>query len=487
VDTDKEGHTLDGHAGFVRGVAWSPDGKRLVSVADGEHTFRVWNAATGKLLKSFPVANWAHTGAVAWSPDNKAVALGFIQGPHGVFDPETGRQIRAFDAGHMVYALAWSPDGTQAATVGTHGVRLQAASGKQGRPPAVLEDTCPLIRSLTWSPDSTALALSLSYNNALRVEAATGRRQARLPIEGLISGSWSPDGKTFATVGETNDVQLWDVTTRRLVRALEGKCSGVLIAWSADGKLLASGENEVRVWSAATGKVLWQSDKLQGLRNIAWSPDGRLATTDITGVRLWKGEDGKLLREVPLKDAWRLAWSPDGKTLAAAAPVGVFLLIDAESGKVRARLQSGHFWCPHWAADSKTLVTYDFQGGIRTWDPASGKQRRAVPCGLPFAPPNQDWSPDGRVLAGAIGSGVYLCDSDGRPLGALLPSDPYQRLALTADGHYSGSPAVERVIRMVVQKSDGTSETLTADDFARKYGFKNDPDKVRLTGGSTAK
>ena len=34
---------------------------------------------------------------------------------------------------------------------------------------------------------------------------------------------------------------------------------------------------------------------------------------------------------------------------------------------------------------------------------------------------------------------------------------------------------------MVVQKRDGSSETLTPFEFARKYGFKNEPDKVRLT------
>jgi hypothetical protein len=39
---------------------------------------------------------------------------------------------------------------------------------------------------------------------------------------------------------------------------------------------------------------------------------------------------------------------------------------------------------------------------------------------------------------------------------------------------------VERLIRMVVQKRDGSSETLPPHEFERKYGFKNEPDKVRL-------
>jgi hypothetical protein len=49
-----------------------------------------------------------------------------------------------------------------------------------------------------------------------------------------------------------------------------------------------------------------------------------------------------------------------------------------------------------------------------------------------------------------------------------------------ADGHHRGNARVERSIRMVVQKDDGTTETLTPSDFDHKYGFNNELDKVRL-------
>ena len=62
-----------------------------------------------------------------------------------------------------------------------------------------------------------------------------------------------------------------------------------------------------------------------------------------------------------------------------------------------------------------------------------------------------------------------------------MPREPFEQLAVTADGHYGGSARVERAILMVVQKRDGTSETLTPPEFEQKYGFKNDPARVRLT------
>jgi hypothetical protein len=90
------------------------------------------------------------------------------------------------------------------------------------------------------------------------------------------------------------------------------------------------------------------------------------------------------------------------------------------------------------------------------------------------------WSPDGRVLACAHDSEVYLYEAGGQSLGVLLPFDTFGQLAVAPDGRYRGNARVERLIRVVVQKRDGTTETLTPAEFEQKYGWKNDPEKVRL-------
>jgi hypothetical protein len=48
-------------------------------------------------------------------------------------------------------------------------------------------------------------------------------------------------------------------------------------------------------------------------------------------------------------------------------------------------------------------------------------------------------------------------------------------------GHYRGTSCVENEIRYVVQTERG-QETLTREQFEKTYGWKNDPDRVRLTG-----
>jgi WD40 repeat protein len=485
----KEVRKLEGHeSGYIRGLAWSPDGKRLVTTALDERNFFVWDAASGKLLGRFPMeVPWETPSTLAWTPDGKAVAVGAL----GLFDLDTGRRLRSFDASDNKFLAAWPADFKQIATFGERGVRLHdAVTGKWTHTLESLNLLQP-IHSLAWSPDSRSLALGYQFDgDGLRLEAVTGKHGLPAPKGGFHAAAWSPDGKTFATVsGKSGGVCLWDAMTNRPVRTLDGTAPLDVwwLAWSGDGKKLAgSNASQIWVWSAETGKLLWQNEKFGG--DLVWSPDGQqLATTDNAkkqAVRIWAADTGKLLHESPLTWETQAAWSPDGKTLAAGpTEQGECLLIDAASGAVRvkARTEGGlhHIRAIRWARDRKTFSTIDRGEHRRYFDAATGKQLRTLPLSLGNG--NGSWSPDGQVLAWSNGFEIRLYDSECWPLGVLLPSDPFAQLAVTAAGRYRGNARVERQIRMVVQKRDGTSETLTPGEFEQKYGFKNDPAKARLT------
>jgi WD40 repeat protein/tRNA A-37 threonylcarbamoyl transferase component Bud32 len=489
----KEVRRLGDNDGEVLGLAWAPDGKRLVSIAFGERAFRVWDASTGKLQKRFAVeGNGGNAFAVGWSPDGKAVAVCFHGEPHGLFDPDTGKPIRALDSGDVV-GLAFSPDGKQVATAGSQGVRLhEAATGKRT---LTLEESPgggpAFFHWLTWSPDGRSLAFVFQYpsaENGLRiVDVATGRRAPAL-AEYERAGAWSPDGKTFAAIARGN-VHVLEAATLRVVRTLEGDTGDATgLAWSDDGKLLASaGHRGLRVWSLEKGKLQWRDDKRAF--DLAWSPTGaRLATTDKDSkgaVRIWEGHTGKLLREVPLQSQG-LAWSPDGQALVAGEPYGLSnacLVIEAGSGAIRAKIKEGvaGLLCAHWSPDGKTITTFDTLGLLRVWDAATGKPRRGVQLPDRTGISAAAWSPDGRALASAGNGAIHLCDGDGQPLGVLMPVGPFAQLAVRADGHYRGNARVDREIMIVVQRRDGTSETLTPAVFEQRYGWHNDMERVRLT------
>jgi WD40 repeat protein len=321
------------------------------------------------------------------------------------------------------------------------------------------------------------------------VEARTGRRIPPSLTGALPGAAWSPDGNFLAAVADDNTVRLWEAATGRAGKTLEGKLDAPpsFLAWSADGTRLAGATSRsLWIWSAETGKLLWHNDKGESLFQAAWSPDGKqLAVTDLGdkgAVRTYEAETGKLLHEVPLR-AWGLAWSPDGRWLAATPyGPGECLVIDAASGAVRARTRPGRDQrLVRWSADGKAFITID-HAGLQVWDAATGEHRRGVPLALlPAGATLSAWSPDGHVLAVGNPFQISLTDDNGLPLGELLPSDPFAYLAVTPDGHYRGSARAERLTRIVVQKRDGSSETLTPSEFEQKYGFKNDPAKVRLT------
>ena len=102
--------------------------------------------------------------------------------------------------------------------------------------------------------------------------------------------AFSPNGQALATGSKDHTARLWDVATGRLIAALEHKGDVWSLAFSSDGKMLATGsdhEKVVHVWNASTGELI---ANLDGARPpVAFSPDGRTLATasQDASVLLW--------------------------------------------------------------------------------------------------------------------------------------------------------------------------------------------------------
>jgi RNA polymerase sigma factor (sigma-70 family) len=231
----------------------------------------------------------------------------------------------------------------------------------------------------------------------------------------LTAFALAPDGRTLASAAG-KVIRLWDPATGKELRRLEGHEGPVgCLAWSADGKTLASGadDNTVRLWDVAGGKETRRFEGEGSIVATAFVAGG--ATVVSAGVdqtvRLWDRAAGKEQRRLGAYSARlrSLAVSPDGRTLAIAVgdfnKPGELVLWDLAAGRQVCRLpQALELACLAFSPDGKTLaagsVSGDAVGELRLWEVSSRRElhcfrgHRGNVLGVAF-------SPDGRLLASA--------------------------------------------------------------------------------------
>jgi WD40 repeat protein len=141
----------------------------------------------------------------------------------------------------------------------------------------------PVVTALAYSPDGSLLAVS-GYHEVLLYKGDGTERVARLVglAERIESLEFSPDGEKLAVAGGSpgrfGEVQVWDVSSRRLKLAVSVTFDTVYgVSWSPDGKKVAFGcsDNTVRALDADSGdQVLYQGAHTDWVLDTAFSATG---------------------------------------------------------------------------------------------------------------------------------------------------------------------------------------------------------------------
>jgi WD40 repeat protein len=258
----------------------------------------------------------------------------------------------------------------------------QPTAGKavpRGGPPRVLAEHDSPVLCLAWSPDGRRLAAGTQGGTVYVTEAATGKKVASIPAQGAVgSVAFSPDGKSIALcLSEQAKISVWQVDTGKQVRefslfnstadhvtitpdglAVEGVAVGRVWYWTLDGRTggsMASGnagggcsaispDGAASGWCDSQGSLQMRRHQpggknWVGVTNIlqvgkigclGFGPAGKLiAVGDDKGVHLWDAATRKKTTTLTglEKSASRLAFSLDGRTLAALAGDGASLLV----------------------------------------------------------------------------------------------------------------------------------------------------------------
>ena len=495
----------------VSGLAISPDGK-LLATADGK-SLRLWDAKNGRELRKMGCENDVQNpGPIVFSADGATLAAIGKDDSIRLFQTATGKERLTLPAQVKgVRCLAFTADGKSLVSIGgdaaAEPLRVwDLSSGKLTRELPIKAPGAIRIRPLALAADGRTLAVECATLERIKNakggmtvftqyrlclwDVAEGRERLRTEGEGdvLWAAAFSADGKSVVTAGMGNHVRVWDATSGQLRAALESYPDGSrpdllgTVAFSLDGKRVASvGEGAtVHVWDVTTRSEVkgLPEGHHAAVRVVAYAPDGKTlasASADHT-IRLWDAATGRPLRLLKghARGVRALVYSPDGMRLASADMGGALRVWDPATGKelrmIEAVPESEGFYagvCPlAFTPDGKSLASWGDDRRFHLWDLSTGKEIRGRPLVLSGVPPVKEgrpeeppplevrfqdvrFCPDGRTAAVAVGGALYLVDVvTGQELFKLPGQTGPSCLAFSPDGRTLASGGWDKKVRV---------------------------------------
>jgi WD40 repeat protein len=429
--TGKEKADLEWHKDGIKALAFSPDGANLASSSDDD-TIMIWDAATGRLKRT--LKNTGNADFLTFSADSKTLAA-TNSGDVTLRDVATGKVLTILEGHTHSNCLAFSPDGkTLAALSYDKTLRLwDLATGKDKiQPPGHTN----WVTALAFSPDSKTLASGSMDLTVQLWNLAEGKVKTTLQENGPVGClAFRRDGKTLMVGGgamgsvKKTGVRAWDLVGGKVKKTFKGDFLSRVMALSPNGETLAIGEyyggekgfpfrGKIKLFNADTGEeqaILERPDPSWPSGSLAFSPDGKTLAAGLGpffghGVVLWD-LGTKKRKEIAKDPVNSIAFSPDGKTLAVATDH--VRLYDVATGEEKAFLH-GHkergVNAVAFSPDGKTLASASMDNTVKLWDVALAKEKATL-TGHTDGVLCVAFSPDGTMLAsGSMDKSIKLWD-----------------------------------------------------------------------------
>jgi WD40 repeat protein len=421
LETNQELHRLKGHQGSINAITFSQDG-RFILTGSSDRTARLWDAGTATELHRYP----GHTNVintVAISNDNHKVLTGSSDGTVRLWDAEAAAVLKthSMTGGTEVKTVAFSPDDRSVAMGGRRGAMylLEALTGKELQHFAGHKED---INAITFAPDGHSLLTGSSDKTVRLWNLADGHLSQSFEgrSDNISSITFSPNGRFVLMGGYDNAARLWDGTNGQEVRRFEGHTDKInAVAFSADNNLVAtaSSDRSARVWDATTGKQKQIfNEHSADVMAVTFSPDGRYLLTGTKDgmTHLWNITTAKKVRRFDGNYDWvnTAAFSPDSAYLLTVGIDRTARLWETATGTQKQSFK-GHtedLWSVAFSPDGKMVATGSVDKTARLWDVASGTEIKVLEAQTGTII-SVAFSPDGKqLLTGSAGSPARLWD-----------------------------------------------------------------------------
>jgi WD40 repeat protein len=502
-------------------IAFSPDCER-VAVA----TFppRIWEVRSGQILHQLSGHNGAVNG-IAFSPDGQLVATGGIDSTVRVWNAANGGE-QAVLRGHAAFVgcVAFHPDGWSLVSGGRHIGEVKLWDLTRPQESTNLPETGAA--GIAFDPDGDHIKL-VSPTGRIKVRASDSGTTTLGPVVELnmrwmtpaAMTEWSSDARMLATVArDRQQIKLWNMNapaTPVTLTGLTAPASYLAISSSGD-RVAAAGLfakdrsrfREIMVWDTGSGKPLARFSPALAATTfthgrVALSPDGsRVAFDDYklssaapsqpsesvttSELRICEVTSGREILRIPLGESviYCLAFSHDGKLIAAGDDDGQLCVIDAESGRVLKRQrQSQSLFRLAFSPDGRRLAGINREK-VQIWNIPDlqdvlvlrGAQPRSLDGGFN---PVMAWSQDGRQLASLNWDGsISVWNGSERPnLVADRVKEATSRIfawhltqAESAISRQQPASALRHLSRLMISKPPDVSSLLRRAQLSLRLG-----------------
>lgn len=459
--------------------AFSPDSRTIVSVAAAGYDNKritLTDARTGSEIRSLPWKGWP--AAVGFSPDGRLIAA--KAGGITLWDTASGREVGTLAASG--YSYAFSPDG-----------RFIAASGKQDKTLALWDiGNGHLVKTfkgygtstefVRFSPNGSVLAASSSLSGVELREAASGRVIKSHSANYGKNFAFPRDGGWFA-LARYGNVLLMDTVSGQEKKTLTGSDKWVTsVAVSPDGRLVAASASygkTIKLWDAGTGSIVRELEDDSVVEAVAFSPDGRVLASgsgDKT-LKLWDAASGNRLHVLKGHDHWPvdIAFSPDNRLIASVSPDKTVRVWNVATGSEIKSLTGHTDWVNGvaFSPDGRRLASGGNDGFVRLWDTTSWWEAKTL-TGHQGPVKSVAFSPDGTTVVSGGGDGLKLWDASSGALRlSLLRFEGGEWIAITPQGYFdASSPKAAQYLNVRVG-----NQVHGADQYYERF-YR--PDIVRL-------